>query len=159
MEPLCHGPRPGDCDPESCGGTCESRYIRFFDRFTKMDRTAKSCQCVEERICSIIGMNPHAGCRSYSTLSAAGQRLIRLWSIDAKERRYRFSNHVRKRFSDKQRHQQLLNGNSRFCCRSMPTKRIRSLRLQAYAGKESTFAVMPLLVAYLIARSPAAVIR
>uniref|UniRef100_A0A1I7WB16 WD_REPEATS_REGION domain-containing protein n=1 Tax=Heterorhabditis bacteriophora TaxID=37862 RepID=A0A1I7WB16_HETBA len=35
-----------------------------------------------EKICSIIGMHAHAGCRSYVNLSAAGQRLIRLWSMD-----------------------------------------------------------------------------
>ncbi|KIH57026.1 hypothetical protein ANCDUO_12790 [Ancylostoma duodenale] len=75
---------------------------RFFDRNNMLDRTAKSCQCVQEKICSIIGMHAHAGCRTYSSLSSAGQRLIRLWSIDEKDRRYRFSNDVRKRFSDKQ---------------------------------------------------------
>lgn len=50
-------------------------------------------------------MHAHAGCRTYSSLSSAGQRLIRLWSIDEKDRRYRFSNDIRKRFSDKQRYE------------------------------------------------------
>ncbi|CAJ0596912.1 unnamed protein product [Cylicocyclus nassatus] len=104
VEPVCQGSRPGDCDPELCGGSCEARYIRFFDRNTRLDRTAKSCQCVQERICSIIGMHAHAGCRSYSSLSSAGQRLIRLWSIDEKDRRFRFSNDIRTRFSDKERY-------------------------------------------------------
>ncbi|XGW18149.1 hypothetical protein V3C99_002622 [Haemonchus contortus] len=154
LEPLCQGRRPGDCDPVACGGTCEARYIRFLDRFSNVDRTAKSCQCVQEKICSIIGMHHYAGCRSYSTLSVAGQRLIRLWSIDSKDRRYRFTNEVGKRFSDKQRHQQLMNGNSRFCCRSITPKKARSLRLRIRAGSADTglLPMFSLLITFLILR-------
>uniref|UniRef100_A0A7I4Y9M4 Uncharacterized protein n=1 Tax=Haemonchus contortus TaxID=6289 RepID=A0A7I4Y9M4_HAECO len=154
LEPLCQGRRPGDCDPVACGGTCEARYIRFLDRFSNVDRTAKSCQCVQEKICSIIGMHHYAGCRSYSTLSVAGQRLIRLWSIDSKDRRYRFTNEVGKRFSDKQRHQQLMNGNSRFCCRSITPKKARSLRLRIRAGSADAglLPMFSLLITYLVLR-------
>ncbi|VDO24191.1 unnamed protein product [Haemonchus placei] len=143
---------------------------RFLDRFSNVDRTAKSCQCVQEKICSIIGMHHYAGCRSYSTLSVAGQRLIRLWSIDSKDRRYRFTNEVGKRFSDKQswtlvhfqcprqenpfRHQQLMNGNSRFCCRSITPKKARSLRLRIRAGSADAglLPMFSLLITYLVLR-------
>lgn len=41
--------RPGDCDPESCksGRTCESRYTRFWDQLQQIDRTQKSCKCIQ----------------------------------------------------------------------------------------------------------------
>ncbi|EYB87212.1 hypothetical protein Y032_0266g689 [Ancylostoma ceylanicum] len=149
MEPICQGVRPGDCDPDLCGGSCEARYIRFFDRNNMLDRTAKSCQCVQEKICSIIGMHAHAGCRTYSSLSSAGQRLIRLWSIDEKDRRYRFSNDIRKRFSDKQRHHQLMNGNSRFCCRSVTPKRTRALRLQSGVESNKITLVLIFTITYI----------
>uniref|UniRef100_A0A0K0CT88 WD_REPEATS_REGION domain-containing protein n=1 Tax=Angiostrongylus cantonensis TaxID=6313 RepID=A0A0K0CT88_ANGCA len=151
--PLCQGSRPGDCDPVSCGGTCESRYIRFFDRFSKTDRTSKNCHCAKEKICSIIGMHPHAGCRSYSTLSAAGQRLIRLWSLDGKDRRLRFSNDILKRFSEKERHRQLINGNSRFCCRSITFSRAPAMRLRGSAvGEVRIAAVVPVIIMFIVIR-------
>ncbi|VDO68568.1 unnamed protein product [Heligmosomoides polygyrus] len=136
----------------SCSYPANGQFFRFFDRSSKKDRTAKSCQCVQERICSIIGMHSHAGCRSYSSLSAAGQRLIRLWSIDARERRYRFSNDVKRRFSDKQRHHQLMNGNSRFCCRSITPKRTRSLRLLAGTAESRATTIILFFIAHLLLR-------
>lgn len=41
--------RLGDCNPESCGKTktCEGRYTRFWDQQLQMDRTQKSCKCVQ----------------------------------------------------------------------------------------------------------------
>lgn len=42
--------RPGDCNPESCGKsgkTCESRYTRFWDQQLQIDRTQKSCKCIQ----------------------------------------------------------------------------------------------------------------
>ncbi|KAM3724664.1 putative disease resistance protein [Dirofilaria immitis] len=38
---------PGDCNPYSCHGTCAGRYVRFWDSKLKIDRTVKSCHCVQ----------------------------------------------------------------------------------------------------------------
>ncbi|CAJ0930842.1 unnamed protein product, partial [Mesorhabditis belari] len=121
-EESCRGPRPGDCDPEACGGSCEARYIRFHDQGIKGDRTVKSCQCQREKICQIIGMHAYAGCRSYATLSPSGQRMVRVWSMSRDERRARINNDTSYRFAEKKRHQQLIYGNSRFCCRTKTGK-------------------------------------
>lgn len=43
----CQTAIPGDCNPYSCQGTCEGRYLRFWDSYLKLDRTSKSCQCVQ----------------------------------------------------------------------------------------------------------------
>ncbi|VDO38665.1 unnamed protein product [Onchocerca flexuosa] len=116
----CQTDIPGDCNPYSCHGTCEGRYVRFWDSKLKIDRTVKSCQCVQEPICSLIGMNAYAGCRTYLMLSKAAQRFIRLWTMTDAEK---LNNHqailLTFRFEhswDRLRHKQLLNGNSKFCC-------------------------------------------
>lgn len=46
----CQTNIPGDCNPYSCHGTCEGRYARFWDSKLKIDRTVKSCQCVQVRL-------------------------------------------------------------------------------------------------------------
>lgn len=43
----CQTAIPGDCNPYSCSGTCEGKYVRFWDSRLKLDRTSKSCQCVQ----------------------------------------------------------------------------------------------------------------
>ena len=48
-------------------------------------------------------MHSSSGCRSYSSLGTAAQRLIRNWSVDSRDRKNKHSNDVRKRFSDKLR--------------------------------------------------------
>lgn len=113
----CHGPIAGDCDPEACGGSCEAKYVRFYDLGRHSDRTIKSCTCRQERICSILGMSDYNGCTTYSSLGATGQKFIRYWSMDRADRRNRAANSVRLRYTDKTRHRQLINGNTRFCCR------------------------------------------
>ncbi|KJH41669.1 hypothetical protein DICVIV_12353 [Dictyocaulus viviparus] len=159
--PLCRGPRPGDCDPVSCGGTCESRYISGFvlstfhqtnaDKVSQI-RSASNHQLrrrrrAGEKICSIIGMHPHARCRSYSTLPSVAQRLIRIWSMDVKDRRRRFSNDILKRISDRRRHHQLINGNSRFCCRSIAPEKTLTMKFHANAtGKRSIIAVLSIII-------------
>lgn len=46
----CQTNIPGDCNPYSCHGTCEGRYVRFWDNRLKIDRTVKSCQCVQVKL-------------------------------------------------------------------------------------------------------------
>lgn len=46
----CQVDIPGDCNPYSCHGTCEGRYVRFWNSRLKIDRTIKSCQCVQVRL-------------------------------------------------------------------------------------------------------------
>ncbi|VIO90672.1 Met-10 like-protein, partial [Brugia malayi] len=118
----CQTNSPGDCNPYSCRGTCEGRYVRFWDSRLKIDRTVKSCQCMQEPICSLIGMNAYTGCRTYTMLSTSAQRFIRLWTMnDAKKFDNQRSALLVLRFDrswDRLRHDQLLNGNSKFCCRT-----------------------------------------
>ncbi|EJW81204.1 hypothetical protein WUBG_07890, partial [Wuchereria bancrofti] len=110
----CQTNSPGDCNPYSCRGTCEGRYVRFWDSRLKIDRT--------EPICSLIGMNAYSGCRTYTMLSTLAQRFIRLWTMnDAKKfdnQRSAFLVLHFDRSLDRLRHNQLLNGNSKFCCRT-----------------------------------------
>ncbi|KAL4002979.1 hypothetical protein ACH3XW_5735 [Acanthocheilonema viteae] len=118
----CQTDIPGDCNPYSCRGTCEGRYVRFWNSKLKIDRTIKSCHCVQEPICSLIGMNAYAGCRTYTMLSTTAQRFIRLWTMSDTEK----SDNQRSslfpfpfdRSWDRLRHNQLLNANSKFCCRT-----------------------------------------
>lgn len=67
-------------------------------------------------------MNAYAGCRTYIMLSTAAQRFIRLWTMSNAEKldnqrstlfAFRFD-----RSLDRLRHNQLLNANSKFCCRT-----------------------------------------
>ncbi|EFO16357.1 hypothetical protein LOAG_12148 [Loa loa] len=121
----CQTNIPGDCNPYSCHGTCEGRYVRFWDNKLKLDRTVKSCHCVQEPVCSIIGMNAYTGCRTYSVLSKAAQRFIRLWTMsDAEKLDNQRSSLFAFRFHrswDRLRHNQLLNANSKFCCHTINT--------------------------------------
>ncbi|CAG9534524.1 unnamed protein product [Cercopithifilaria johnstoni] len=118
----CQTDIPGDCNPYSCRGTCEGLYVRFWDSKLKIDRTVKSCQCVEEPVCSLIGMNAYAGCRTYTMLSTAAQRFIRLWTMSGTEKsdnqRSSIFTYRSDRSWDRLRHNQLLNANSKFCCRT-----------------------------------------
>ncbi|KAI1729292.1 hypothetical protein DdX_01524 [Ditylenchus destructor] len=79
--------RPGDCEPEMCReigrSTCESRYTRFWDPKERVDRTQKSCQCLQESICSLFGA-PFYGCKSYASLSISAQALLRQWTMSQK---------------------------------------------------------------------------
>ncbi|TKR67718.1 hypothetical protein L596_023826 [Steinernema carpocapsae] len=157
--PCQVGTRPGDCNPASCGGyTCEARYVRFWDPQLQADRTSKSCQCMEEPICGVIGMNAYSGCRTYAYLSPAGQKMIRLWSMTSRERqsrhaltRSRFSDS--ERYSDRVRHKQLLLANTRFCCRTIIRRRAEasvSIRRFAPAPLLFTSLAIPLLFSALL---------
>ncbi|VDM99297.1 unnamed protein product [Thelazia callipaeda] len=123
---LCQTNIPGDCDPYSCHGTCEGRYVRFWDDELKLDRTMNSCHCVQEPVCSLIGVNTDVGCRTYTMLSKSTQRLIRLWTMNAAEK----INYLQKqqlitnsgRYWERSRHKQLLDANSRFCCWTQQAK-------------------------------------
>ena len=53
----CEAPTPGDCDAAACDiGYCEGRYVRYRSYSTAIgaavDRTAKSCQCLNEPLCA-----------------------------------------------------------------------------------------------------------
>ncbi|KAM3724404.1 Aminopeptidase AmpS [Dirofilaria immitis] len=116
----CQTDIPGDCNPYSCHGTCEGRYVRFWDSKLKIDRTVKSCHCIQEPVCSLIGMNAYSGCRTYATLSTAAQQFIRLWTMSNTEK---LNNQLAPFFAlrfepswDRLRHEQLINANSKFCC-------------------------------------------
>ncbi|VDN92986.1 unnamed protein product [Brugia pahangi] len=67
-------------------------------------------------------MNAYTGCRTYTMLSSLAQRFIRLWTMnDAKKFDNQRSALLVLRFDrswDRLRHDQLLNGNSKFCCRT-----------------------------------------
>lgn len=143
----CKGPIHGDCNPYNCGGGCEGKYIRFYDKAYKMDRTIKSCFCQQERLCSILGLHAFSGCKSYYQLSSVAQKFVRYWSMDSRDHRNRHSNSVRYRYSDKQRHFQLLNGNSRFCCRATVQKRL-ALQLRSVSPNQG-FSSISILVAFL----------
>lgn len=67
-------------------------------------------------------MNAYVGCRTYTMLSTAAQRFIRLWTMTAAEklsnqRSSLFAFHFDRSW-DRLRHNQLLNANSKFCCRT-----------------------------------------
>ncbi|KAE9555350.1 hypothetical protein FO519_001432 [Halicephalobus sp. NKZ332] len=114
----CENVRPGDCNPVACGGeesACEAKYTRFYDPIMRVDRTRKSCQCVQEGACSVVGMYPFSGCRSYMSLNSAAQRMVRKWTMSNSEQVNNFSDTVRDF--------QLRNGNSRFCCKTSKKKR------------------------------------
>ncbi|EFP09650.1 hypothetical protein CRE_25075 [Caenorhabditis remanei] len=143
----CKGPIDGDCNPYNCGGGCESKYIRFYDKAFKMDRTIKSCFCQQERLCSILGMHAFSGCKSYYQLSSVAQKFVRYWSMDRRDHKNRHSNSVRHRYSDKARHFQLLNGNSRFCCRATTQKRL-ALHLRS-SGPSTNFYFFSSLIAVI----------
>ncbi|KAK0418209.1 hypothetical protein QR680_013434 [Steinernema hermaphroditum] len=143
------GTLPGDCNPASCNGfTCEARYVRFWDPQLQADRTSKSCQCKEERICGIIGMHAYSGCKTYAYLSPVAQRMIRSWTMTARERqsrhvttRSRFSD--AERYSDRVRHKQLLLANTRFCCRSIMRRRAEaSVSIRRSAAPSSSAALL-----------------
>ncbi|CAI2347746.1 unnamed protein product [Caenorhabditis sp. 36 PRJEB53466] len=140
----CKGPIDGDCNPYNCGGGCESKYIRFYDQAYRTDRTIKSCFCQQERLCSILGMHAFSGCKSYHQLSSVAQKFVRYWSMDTRDRKNRNSNSARLRYSDRVRHTQLLNGNSRFCCRATAQKRL-ALHLKS-SNSANIFAVSALLL-------------
>uniref|UniRef100_A0AC35TM31 Uncharacterized protein n=1 Tax=Rhabditophanes sp. KR3021 TaxID=114890 RepID=A0AC35TM31_9BILA len=153
---------PGDCDPDDCPyGICESRYIRYWDSISNVDRTKKFCQCVETPMCSLVGMKIHSGCRNYASLSEIGQDMIKEWSMTGLEKRYNrllrrksreaVKNEEKKRaikaspfiairsvtrsyqdfnlsnimYDDKTRHQQIFDGNSKFCCRRAKSKKLQ----------------------------------
>ncbi|VDK60654.1 unnamed protein product [Gongylonema pulchrum] len=64
-------------------------------------------------------MNAYTGCRTYSLLSSAAQRSIRLWTMSDSEKsslRYALLSFRSDRQWDRLRHRQLLRANSRFCC-------------------------------------------
>ncbi|CAO4370064.1 unnamed protein product [Caenorhabditis nigoni] len=142
----CKGPIDGDCNPYNCGGGCESKYIRFYDQAFKMDRTIKSCFCQQERLCSILGMHAFSGCKSYYQLSSVAQKFVRYWSMDRRDHKNRHSNSVRHRYSDKARHFQLLNGNSRFCCRATAQKRL-ALHLKSTSSSIVKFSFVSTFIA------------
>ncbi|CAD6188543.1 unnamed protein product [Caenorhabditis auriculariae] len=137
----CHGDLPGDCNPETCGGSCEAKYVRYFDKL-KGDRLVQSCQCHQERLCSFFA---YSGCRTYATLSTLAQKSARYWSMDPADRKGRFGNDARVRYFDKIRHRQLLYGNSRFCCRTPSPKRT-ALHLKS---SNSAFMLTPLILSFL----------
>ncbi|CAJ0580850.1 unnamed protein product, partial [Mesorhabditis spiculigera] len=117
FERSCNARRGGDCDPYACDGACEARFIRFVEPNSGADRTLKSCQCHEERICQMIAAYTYDGCRSYNQLSNTGQELIRLWTYDPEEKTARANSKNITKYDD-ERHRILLRGNSRFCCRT-----------------------------------------
>uniref|UniRef100_A0AC34Q5C5 Uncharacterized protein n=1 Tax=Panagrolaimus sp. JU765 TaxID=591449 RepID=A0AC34Q5C5_9BILA len=123
----CDNSRAGDCDPDMCEeGSCESKYTRFWDPKSKIDRTRKSCQCIEREACSIIGMNSYSGCRSYMFLNSAGQKIIREWTMSASEKLSRKQSlriNSSEILTDKIRHYQLQNGHTRFCCKTSRKRR------------------------------------
>ncbi|EGT52109.1 hypothetical protein CAEBREN_10376 [Caenorhabditis brenneri] len=145
----CKGPIDGDCNPYNCGGGCEGKYIRFYDKAYKMDRTIKSCFCQQERLCSIMGLHAFSGCKSYYQLSSIAQKFVRFWSMDRRDHKNRHSNNVRYRYSDKARHFQLINGNSRFCCRATAQKRL-ALQLRSTSSTFNYIPVIVLMAYYLI---------
>ncbi|CAB3403090.1 unnamed protein product [Caenorhabditis bovis] len=131
---TCRGKIAGDCDPYECAGGCEAKYARFYDPNYGRDRTYTTCFCQQERLCSVLGM--HAFSANY-----------RYWSMDAVEKKNRNSNDVRLRYSDKTRHLQLLNGNSRFCCRQTIQKRYAlQLKSQQSAGIQPTLHIITAVV-------------
>ncbi|CAI4230642.1 unnamed protein product [Auanema sp. JU1783] len=113
----------------------------FHDQAIKGDRTIKSCQCLDDKYCSLSGVLSQAGCKAYADLGTTSQRLIRTWTMDSRDRRNRYSNDILLRYSDKLRHQQLINGNSLFCCRSRRASKKQAMYLKSAAS----FMIMPLL--------------
>uniref|UniRef100_A0A7E5A0U0 LNR domain-containing protein n=1 Tax=Panagrellus redivivus TaxID=6233 RepID=A0A7E5A0U0_PANRE len=134
----CEYIRNGDCDPHACqgeGSSCEAWYTRFWDPFQNLDRTRKNCQCVEDSVCSIIGMGPSSGCRRYADLSSLAQKQIREWTYTNWEKK-----HLRKIVKTPDgtnmtllefRKIQLFSGNSRFCCKSKKRRRFAAARVGA----------------------------
>lgn len=73
-------------------------------------------------------MSQISGCKSYMSLSSAGQKMIREWTMSSSEKvikQHLYWNITSKKikFSDKLRHFQLQNGNTRFCCKISKKKR------------------------------------
>ncbi|GMS90314.1 hypothetical protein PENTCL1PPCAC_12489, partial [Pristionchus entomophagus] len=124
----CSSWRPGDCDASLCGGFCEARFLRFYDRELEGDRSLKSCSCFKDRLCSVIGAT---GCRSYATLNSFAQRLVRQWSSEGARIGLTYK-------EDKKRHMQLIFGNSLFCCHSS-TPRPRALALRRNSDDSAHF--------------------
>ncbi|VDN00166.1 unnamed protein product, partial [Onchocerca ochengi] len=84
-----------------------------------------------EPICSLIGMNAYAGCRTYIMLTTAAQRFIRLWTMsDAEKSNNQFFAFRFEHSWDRLRHKQLLNGNSKFCCWTANITRSNSVILR-----------------------------
>uniref|UniRef100_A0A915EB88 Uncharacterized protein n=1 Tax=Ditylenchus dipsaci TaxID=166011 RepID=A0A915EB88_9BILA len=73
--------RPGDCNPEVCGG---------IGRFVCESRIADT----PESICGLFGV-PYFGCRSYSALSSSAQIIIRKWTLSRKERQSRYQSRLK----------------------------------------------------------------
>lgn len=112
----CEMTEMGDCDAAACGGQCELRYARYRvhlqDMDVDVDRTSKSCQCLAEPICGIVGMDINSGCRTYKYLTREGQKVVRRWTM----RGERWTHDA-----DEARHRLLLSSsvNTRFCCRAV----------------------------------------
>lgn len=84
---------------------------------------------IKEPICSLVGMNAYAGCRSYDHLPENAQRIIRMWSMSNKDTLRKFLKPRFRQYFHKLRHSQLLHGNSRFCCKTIQSK---SARIHSY---------------------------
>uniref|UniRef100_A0A914VWD4 Uncharacterized protein n=1 Tax=Plectus sambesii TaxID=2011161 RepID=A0A914VWD4_9BILA len=110
----CETAEVGDCDAAACGGQCEGRYARYKVHLVienvVVDRTSKSCQCLAEPICGIVGMDINSGCRTYRHLPHEGQKVVRRWTMRGEQWTAE---------ADAVRHRLLLisSMNTRFCCR------------------------------------------
>ncbi|CAD5214458.1 unnamed protein product [Bursaphelenchus okinawaensis] len=131
---------PGDCNVQHCiesglGEACESRYVRFM-RSDGKDYSRKTCRCLTEPLCAIMPSNKQ-GCVTYSQLNHQAQRVIRKWTMSESDResitlhraqyhdeyklqkplRLRFKHSNLTRYTETKRHNELIKGKTRFCCR------------------------------------------
>ncbi|CAD5220421.1 unnamed protein product [Bursaphelenchus xylophilus] len=156
---------PGDCNVQHCiesglGEACESRYVRFL-KADGRDYSRKTCRCLTEPLCAIMPSNKQ-GCVSYSSLGSQAQRLVRKWTMSESDResialqrdlfhneyqvkkplRLRFKHSNLTRYTDSRRHEELLKGKTRFCCRLHRIhKRAQHLRLKEEPSNSNTAAI------------------
>ena len=100
----------GDCHPEKCGPlgiACEASYVRFWDEEAQVDRTMRSCRCLQvnrvfencrnanfftnqKPLCRLL---VETGCLNYTSLKNDAQSLVRKWTTNEAERHQKM-NHL-----------------------------------------------------------------
>jgi hypothetical protein len=116
---------------------CEARFVRF--RLNGKQFSRKICRCLsvsenlfccfnnrlQEPICTPMELG-QIGCTTYKSMSRQTQRSIRKWTMSEAEKNapinqygneYKNASVAGTFYSDQERHSQLLNGTTKFCCR------------------------------------------
>ncbi|KAI6176448.1 hypothetical protein M3Y97_00799200 [Aphelenchoides bicaudatus] len=119
----------GDCNVQECvkaklGLACEARFVRFAIHGKQFSR--KTCRCISEPVCTPIELG-QLGCTTYKNMSRQTQRSVRRWTMSEAEKnapQTQYGNEYKNAssndgtfYSDHERHLQLLNGTTKFCCR------------------------------------------